>query len=202
MEDILIYIKENKEWIFSGIGISVFGLFKFINSGNFKPSKIYSNENKNTTTVNVNTNDTIAKTKKNDKYFKTVVEAKDNINILFIDDDTKFKMINILKKAGWINTKIIKDINNLHSNDIRSTDIFFVDIQGVGKKLAFSDEGLGLANALKNEYPKKKVVIYSAENRGDRFHEALRKADDSLTKNADPYEFEQVIENFFVKDKN
>lgn len=67
------------------------------------------------------------------------------------------------------------------------SDIFFVDIQGVGKKLDFQDEGLGLANALKN----KKVVIYSAENRGDRFHEA----DDSLPKNAEPFQFQQTIEN-------
>jgi len=201
MENILTYIKENKEWIFSGIGISLFGLFKLIYNSNSKSSKISSNQNKIINTVNVNTNDSTTKRKPNNKkYFKTVAEAKNNISILFIDDDTKFKMINILKRAGWKNTKIIKDINNLHSNDIENTDIFFVDIQGVGKKLAFSDEGLGLANALKNEYPDKKVVIYSAENRGDRFHEALRKADDSLPKNADPYEFEQVIENFFVKD--
>lgn len=75
------------------------------------------------------------------------------------------------------------------------SDIFFVDIQGVGKKLDFQDEGLGLANALKNKYPNKKVVIYSAENRGDRFHEALKKADDSLPKNAEPFQFQQTIEN-------
>lgn len=75
-------------------------------------------------------------------------------------------------------------------------DIFFVDIQGVGLKLGFRDEGLGLALALKEKYPDKKLVIYSAEPRGERFHKALKKADETLEKNADPYQFQQLVENF------
>jgi hypothetical protein len=117
-----------------------------------------------------------------------------DIKILFVDDDTKFRVINILKNAGWKKTKIIKDISNFDSEEVQSTDIFFIDIQGVGKKLNFKDEGLGLASAIKSKYPNKKVVIYSAENRGDRFHQALRQADDFLAKNAEPFEFQQTIE--------
>jgi DNA-binding NtrC family response regulator len=66
--------------------------------------------------------------------------------------------------------------------------------RGVGKLLNFANEGLGLALAIKNKYPKKKVVIYSAQTSGDRFNEALRKADDFLAKNAEPYEFITVVE--------
>jgi hypothetical protein len=79
---------------------------------------------------------------------------------------------------------------------VAEADIFFVDIQGVGVRLGFKDEGLGLAGALKDKYPEKKLVIYSAEPRGERFHTAFRKADGALEKNADPYEFQQLVEEF------
>lgn len=186
------YILENKEWIFSGIGISAIGLiFYFLKSKQKIPTTI--NENSNSVVVNVN--NTLENNQDKQDRDDCLIELKKKTKILFIDDDNKFKVVNILKSSGWINTKIIKDINNLDSDEVRTTDIFFVDIQGVGKKLDFQDEGLGLANALKNKYPNKKVVIYSAENRGDRFHEALKKADDSLPKNAEPFQFQQTIEN-------
>jgi hypothetical protein len=124
--------------------------------------------------------------------------AKNKIRILFIDDDTKFKVVTILKKSGWIHTKSIKDISNLDDILIKETDIFFVDIQGVGKALGFKDEGLGLAVALKRKYSNKKLVIYSSESQGDRFHEGLRVADTILSKNAEPYEFQNIVEQYSV----
>lgn len=48
-----------------------------------------------------------------------MIELKKKTKILFIDDDNKFKVVNILKSSGWINTKIIKDINNLDSDEVR-----------------------------------------------------------------------------------
>jgi len=121
---------------------------------------------------------------------------KKRVSILFIDDDTKFKVVKILKTAGWINTSSVRDIKSLDDQIVKNTDIFFVDVQGVGLALQFNEEGLGLALALKNKYPNKKVVIYSAETKGDRFHEALRKADSFLAKNAEPYEFQQLVEQY------
>ena len=116
--------------------------------------------------------------------------------ILFIDDDTKFKVVNILKKSGWTQTKVVKDIDNIDDTSVKESDIFFVDIQGVGKALECKDEGLGLALTLRKKYPYKKIIIYSAETKGDRFHEGLQKADAFLAKNAEPYEFLQLVEQF------
>jgi len=117
-------------------------------------------------------------------------------NILFVDDDTKFKVVSILKTAGWIHTKAVKDIGNLDEEFVKDAHIIFVDIQGVGKLLQTRDEGLGLALNLKKKYPDKRIVIYSAQTEGDRFHEALRKADAFLPKNAEPYEFQQLVEQY------
>lgn len=116
--------------------------------------------------------------------------------IVFIDDDTKFRVVQILKNSGWVNIKAIKDIKNIDDNLVRDADILFVDIQGVGRALNCKEEGLGLALNLKQKYPQKKLVIYSAENTGDRFHEALRKADSFLAKNAEPLEFQSLVERF------
>jgi hypothetical protein len=207
------WIFENKEWLFSGLGITVLVFLKsiFTNKGVNLATNPTTNANTSNITINVDKKENNIEQndeKKNESTtdeeqeqsikYKSIDVAQKRIKILFIDDQ-KFKVVDILKKSGWQNTKIVKDINSLDSADVQDTDIFFVDIQGVGKKLGFQDEGLGLADALKIKYPNKKIVIYSAENSGDRFHKALKNADDSLSKNADPYEFQQIIENFFVK---
>ena len=126
---------------------------------------------------------------------KSDENMKATTRILFVDDNhTNYKNVSILKKAGWTKTKSVKDITDLDSSFVTEADIIFVDINGVGLEL-FEDQGLGLASALKKKYPKKKIVIYSAETTGDRFHKALREVDHCLPKNADAYQFMNLIEN-------
>jgi Ni,Fe-hydrogenase maturation factor len=183
MQSILEWMNTNKEWAFSGIGVLIVagffafwrGLFGFV--GHWIKSKW--------TRVRVG---------------KTGIDkAKATSHILFIDDDVKFKVVEILKNAGWHYTSIVKDVTTLHDDAVTRANILFIDINGVGKKLGFKDEGLGLALALKNRYPEKKVVIYSADTRAERFHEAWKKADEYLAKNADPYEFQQIVEQLTVE---
>lgn len=202
-KEIMDWLTSNKDWLFSGLGIVVIGfIWKFI-TGNNK-----ENETKQSLSSNININIDTENNKKNDEYllesvkYSKIEDLKNNIYILFIDDDTKFKVVNILKNAGYNNVKIIKDLKSLDIEDVTKTDIFFIDIQGVGKKMGFRDEGLGLAKALMEKYlNKKKYIIYSAETHGDRFNEALRKADDFLPKDADPYQFESIIEKFFLEER-
>lgn len=126
---------------------------------------------------------------------RSLEELKTICRILFIDDG-EFDVPNILINSGWRNTKKLPDIKSLDSLDVRDADIIFVDIAGVGRILRFSDEGLGLISALKKKYPHKKVVVYSAQRRGNRFHEGLSDADARLPKNADPFQFEILVEEF------
>lgn len=125
------------------------------------------------------------------------VKSKSGIAILFIDDDVKFQVVNILKRNGWSNTKIIKDVLSLEQPEVASADIFFVDIQGVGVSLGFKDQGLGLVVALRKKYPKKKIVIYSAEN-ANAFHAAFGQANERISKDADPYEFMEAVDRLSV----
>jgi hypothetical protein len=179
---VIDYLFANKEWLFSGVGVAVvIAIVSIVKSRREK--RAASAERPSVANPFVGTDDNLQ-------------VAKDRTRILFIDDDVTFPVVKILKHAGWMHTKIVKDIRSLDDPDVQTTDIFFVDIQGVGKALQFADQGLGLARALKQKYPDKWLVIYSAEPKGDTFHQAFRIADDRISKTADPYEFQTIVETF------
>lgn len=196
------WIVENKEWLFSGVGIAVFGYIYSVVFRDPKKNNIEKNTAKNTNNIEINIgerNHNQGEKSVNDcKHKKSLDEFKNETRILFVDDDARFKVVKILAQSGWVHTKLIKDCKTLDERDVVDAHILFIDVQGVGVALGFSDEGLGLALAIKEKYPNKKVIIYSAETKGDRFHDALRKADSFLPKNADPYEFQRIVEEFTV----
>lgn len=125
---------------------------------------------------------------------------KNKISILFIDDDKNFNIVKILKDSGWKNTKTVVDVKTIDDQNIKNSEIIFVDINGVGKLLNLPNEGLDLALMIKQKYnDKKKVIIYSANNMNDAFHEAWSLADSRLVKNALPYQFQHLVEKFSLE---
>ena len=128
---------------------------------------------------------------------RTLDEIKTVCNILFIDD-RKFPVVDILNNAGWTNTRRIKDLDSLDQKEIMEAHIIFSDIQGVGKRLKFGEEGLGLAKAIKQKYPTKKLILYSAEEQSkiEAFHPGLELADNRISKNSDPYQFQVIVERY------
>ncbi|MCK2126747.1 hypothetical protein MX652_08605 [Thauera aromatica] len=124
---------------------------------------------------------------------RDVATLKRNVRVLFIDDDKGFKTVGVLKKMGWEHTKTVTDITSLEQLALSEAHVVFVDIQGVGKAMRYAEEGLGLAQAIKRRYPEKKVIIYSAQEEGERFHQALQEADYNLPKTAEPIRFEDTI---------
>ncbi len=122
-------------------------------------------------------------------------KIKGTTRILFIDDE-KFKVSNILaEQYGWVRTKWVKDVISLDSQDIQNADIIFIDINRVGTKLGFLN-GLGLVEPLKGRYPKKKVVVYSANPYRNMSNPAIQRADGRLKKYSTPFEFQDLIETF------
>ena len=196
MENIITFFEANYEWIFSGVGVAVLvPIIGKLLKREDEANKTTTPQNKIVNNININnqTNGVEEKSKEN-RNMLSKKTPKDLAVILFIDDE-KFNMVNILKKAGWKNTSSKKDIIDMDDIDVYKSDIIFVDINGVGKNL-FESQGIGLASALKDKYPNKKIIIYSAETTGDRFDKALRKVDDCLAKNAEPYEFISLVESF------
>jgi hypothetical protein len=161
------------------------------------------NRNKNVQNVEININNDSSKSKIDlpDNSFSkdrnAVIESKKGkVEILFIDDDTKFNIVKILKDSGWKNTKTIVDIKSIDLPIVQNADILFVDINGVGKILGLEYEGLDLALMLKQKYSEKKVIIYSAKKNSNSFHQAWDVIDARLEKNALPYQFQNIVENF------
>lgn len=128
---------------------------------------------------------------------RSLDEIKNICKILFIDDKS-FPIIDMLKGNGWRNIQKVTDINGTDQQEVREAHILFIDIQGVGKKMKLTDEGLGLTVAIKKKYPNKKVIVYSAEDQGhvQAFHEGFELADSQLSKNAKSYEFQFRLEKF------
>lgn len=115
---------------------------------------------------------------------------KSNKHVLFIDDN-KYPITELLIKNGWHHVKLVHEIESLSDDIIKNSDIILVDVIGVGHNLGFQDQGYGLALALKNDYPDKKIIIYSQE--ANEFHEALKKVDSVIKKRANIYLLEQEL---------
>lgn len=179
------------EAIVSAVIVSILGGIGFL----IKHYFFSNNKEGNTSSPEVQTQEQADMAKSQEE---NIYELRKKVKILFIDDDTKFQTAKMLKSSGWENINIIKDCKNLNSAEIINTDIFFIDIHGVGIELGFKEHGLGLAEAIKKKYPSKKVVIYSSERNWDSFHPAWDMADDRLHKDADTYQFESVIENLLL----
>lgn len=128
-----------------------------------------------------------------------VEPKKSKVKVLFIDDDTKFKVVKILKDSGWRFTKSVQDIKSLDLSIVKEADIVFVDINGVGKVLKLEFEGLDLAYMLKQKYREKKIIIYSAKRDTNAFHQAWDVIDYRLEKNALPYQFQNLVEKYSLE---
>jgi len=160
-------------------------------------------EVKQNVSININTSDTqkentSSENRKNNSHARdaNIESMKSKVKILFIDDDKTFNVVKILKSSGWKNTKSIIDIKSIDIPAIKDADIFFVDINGVGKILELPNEGLDIALMLKQKYPNRKVVIYSANKNNNIFHKAWDLCDFKLEKNALPYQFQSLVEQY------
>ena len=205
MESVINWLINNKEWLFSGLGISIssvcgYSIMKYFkNKNKIEDKPTMSQVNNQSVTVNVAQPSTIPNKsnseKKEDATTLTIDGIKAQTNILFIDDDRKFKIVSILRKAGWKNTIFFPDpdVTDINAEKIRNAHIIFVDIKGVGTKM-YNNEGLDLVVDLKKKYPEKKVVMYSSVQEHSLFHEAINMADDRISKNSQPAIFVSAIE--------
>ena len=189
MSNFLQFIFDNKEWIFSGIGVSVIaGVIALIRKQSGMKEQNQSVNQSVSQTVNVNV--PIGESLNNDNKQS---REKEEISILFIDDQS-FDYVKNLKQAGYVNVKKISVVKRIDSPEIYNANIIFVDINGVGESLFPTEQGLGVAKAIKKRFKDKKVYLYSAQ------HHALNSdfnlLDGVLSKNADPYEFINIIDGY------
>ena len=126
----------------------------------------------------------------------TIDDIKFNVKVLFIDDK-EFPVVEHLKSIGYREVNYIADVKDLDDPIIRSAHIIFIDINGVGLQMNFPNQGMGLCGAIKKKYGNsKRVILYSGETDGNIFDEDAKKADATLKKDSDIYQFTSFITDY------
>lgn len=128
---------------------------------------------------------------------KNIELLKGKCHLVFVDD-IEFPVINILRMSGWANVIHLPDISSLDQCEIRDANIIFLDVQGVGKKLCCEQGGLGFILPLREKYPDKMIVVYSAEEGGSisAFSEHINAAHKRISRNVEPIEFQLKVERY------
>jgi len=192
----------------SAVELIAFGILRSSSNEN-QPQALASSINNGNVNVNVNIEaqanqsdttilSTVGKIKTEEREAR-IDFMKSKSKILFIDDDKNFNVVKILKESGWRHTKSIPDIKNIDIQNVKDSHILFIDINGVGKLLNLPNEGLDLSLMIKQRYPEKKVVIYSANRTTNAFHQAWDYCDFKLEKNALPNQFQNLVEKYSVE---
>ena len=105
-------------------------------------------------------------------------KLKKEIDILIIDDD-EFPLMEDLRKHEF-NIEHRKDINSL--KDVEPYFIILCDIHGIGKFLGSQNEGAYLAHQIKEEYPSKFVISYTADTTSPSSQKYLNSSDNIISK--------------------
>lgn len=126
----------------------------------------------------------------------TSEEVKARIKILFVDDKDDFPIIGMLRNIGY-QVEYLDDIVDFDAKPVKYADIVFLDINGVGVAMKFKNQGMGLCGALRDYFgATKKLILYSAETEGSIFDVDAKKADATLPKDSDLYQFISYITQY------
>lgn len=105
-------------------------------------------------------------------------DIKRKIEILIIDDE-EFSYFDTLKKHEYCLTQK-KDLSDL--KDAEAYHIILCDIRGVGAFLESNYAGAYLIKQLKEKYPNKTIIAYSANDYNAEFQQYLQYADEIVPK--------------------
>ncbi len=109
---------------------------------------------------------------------QSLTDLKKMIEILVIDD-MEFSYLSALGNYEF-NIKQKKDLT--HLSDAAEFGIILCDIRGVGKFLDSKFDGAALIKELKNKYPNKIIIAYTANNYDAEFQKYLNYADEIVPK--------------------
>lgn len=105
-------------------------------------------------------------------------KLKREVDILVIDDED-FPLLDDLKKHEF-NIEYKQDITTL--KDVAPYSIILCDIHGVGKFLGSDKEGAYLVSQIKEKYPSKIVISYTADTTAPDIQKYLHYADNVMAK--------------------
>ena len=107
------------------------------------------------------------------------VSALKKITDILVIDDNPFTFLEALRKHEFN----IEQKDDLHSlKDVEAYDIILCDVRGVGKFLESKYEGAYLIKQIKEKYPNKSIVAYTANEYDPDFQTYLSYADAIIQK--------------------
>ncbi len=119
---------------------------------------------------------------------------------ILVLDDSGFPQLSTLQKLGYKDIDVEEEYKNIEQ--FSSYDIIFCDINGVADDLDPVYQGAALAKQIKEIYPDKIVIIFSAVAQHLDFTEYYNAVDGTIKKNMNGNEFSKEIDKWIIKLNN
>ena len=119
-------------------------------------------------------------------------------NLLIIDDDEFIPLEGLKNHGYYIQQK--HDVQTL--KDVEPYDVILCDVRGVGKFLHSKYEGAYLAKQIKETYPSKIVLVYTANNYQADFEEYLKYADSIISKGTSIEDWSSILDEHLKNSVN
>ena len=122
-------------------------------------------------------------------------DLRKKTDVLVIDDE-KFEPKEFLEGNNYRLTSKT-DIDNV--KDVSEYPIILCDIRGIGKKMSSSFEGAFLIKEIKENYPEKIVIAYTASQYDPSYNVYLQRADNILSKSLSTEEWLDVLDKYIFQ---
>jgi DNA-binding response OmpR family regulator len=119
-------------------------------------------------------------------------EVKKRARLLVIDDDV-FAYLELFKADGYA-IDHWPDVQDLTKLENGTYDLILLDVQGVGKSISPSEQGLGVLRHLRAVAPAQVIIAFSNADFSLKYHDFFSQADATLPKSADYVDFKRKVD--------
>jgi len=119
-------------------------------------------------------------------------EIKKRARLLVIDDDI-FPYGELFKRDGYA-IEQWRDVDDLNKLETGAFDLILLDVQGVGKAISASEQGLGVLHHIRKVAPAQVVIAFSSADFSLKYQDFFRLADATLSKSADYVDFKRKVD--------
>ena len=125
-----------------------------------------------------------------------ILKLRRKFEILFIDDDEIAYLENL--KSNGFNVTYKTNITNI--KDVSAYDIIMCDINGVGESLG--KDGASMAAQIKNAYPNKVIISYSAASHSFTYQKTLESVDKRIPKGTSIEDWLNLLDEIIEENSN
>lgn len=166
------YLQENMDWVFSGVGVFLFGVL---------PLTIWLSRRPRTPAV-----------KSDDGTLPASIDTNFALFRVLVIDDNEFAYLDLLLRDGF-NASRVADIDSLSEIDSYQYDLILLDLHGVGARVS-KQGAIGILRHLSETCPSLPVIAYSAAKWRMKDSAFFELATETFDKSDDYLDFRRAIE--------